>query len=141
MQTRKQELELRVGCAGVEQRRRCMREVPLGHEVVCFKYTIDIFSMDTNGDAHDHVLRAFSDTIVDAEEVGPSRVLKPKLRVLVGTKYLRGIETNLLVIVKVTVIDDGRVKDLSVGCTTLSYVSFGDHTSRTAIFGVDYEAT
>lgn len=61
---------LRVRRPGVEQRRRGVGEVAFRHEVIRFEDAVDIGAVDTDGDTHDHVLRAFGDTTADAKEVG-----------------------------------------------------------------------
>ena len=47
-----------------------MGEVAVRHEVVGLEDALDVVAVDAHRDAHDHVLRALSDTAVDAEEVG-----------------------------------------------------------------------
>ena len=47
-----------------------MGEMAMGHEVVGSDGAVDVRAVDTDSDAHEHVLGAFGDTVVDAEEVG-----------------------------------------------------------------------
>ena len=67
-----------------------------------------------------------------------SRVLKPKLR-RIQEKDGQHVGDNLLVIVKVAVVDNGGVKSLSVVHHDLIDL-LGDHPSRLAILWVDYIA-
>ena len=46
-----------------------MGEVALRHEVVGFYNVINITSVNTDGDTHDHVLWPFGNTVVDAKEI------------------------------------------------------------------------
>lgn len=46
-----------------------MCEITLGHEVVGLEHALDVGAMNANRDAHYHVLRAFGDATVDAEEI------------------------------------------------------------------------
>lgn len=61
--------ELWVIGTGVEQGWRGMGEVPLGHEVVSLENSFKVPTVNANGDSHDEVLRTFSNTVVDAEEI------------------------------------------------------------------------
>lgn len=50
-------------------RRTGVGEVPLGHQVVGFDSLLDIVSVDTNSDSHDHVLGTLSDVSIDSKKV------------------------------------------------------------------------
>lgn len=62
--------ELRVIGTGVEQGWRGMGEVPLGHQVVSLENPVEVPTVNTNGNSHDEVLRAFGNSVVDTEKVG-----------------------------------------------------------------------
>ena len=74
-----------------------MREVLSGHEIVRLQGCVDVFSMDAESYAHDHVLGTLDDLLVDLHQVCPFKSLKTEV-----------------IIVKITVIDDGRVETLLV---------------------------
>ena len=46
-----------------------MGEVTLRHEIVSLNDAINVVGVNTNSDAHDHMLRAFGHASVDAEEI------------------------------------------------------------------------
>ena len=46
-----------------------MSEKFFTHHVVCFDGGIDIFAVNADGHAHEHVLRTFNDFSVDLEQV------------------------------------------------------------------------
>jgi hypothetical protein len=46
-----------------------MSEITLRHEIVCLDDTINVISVDADGDAHNHMLWSFSYTTIDAKEV------------------------------------------------------------------------
>mgnify|MGYP001587020265 FL=1 len=71
--------ELRMRSTGVEESRGGVGEEALRHEVVRLKDAVDVAAVDTDGDAHEHVLRALSDLAVDAEEVGSLEGLEAKV--------------------------------------------------------------
>ena len=48
--------QLRTRSACIEKGRRGMGEITLGHEVICFNSTLDVRSMDSDSNAHKHVL-------------------------------------------------------------------------------------
>lgn len=52
--------ELRTGSTSVEEGRRSMGEESLGHEVVGLDSSLNVISMNSNGDSHDEMLRPFS---------------------------------------------------------------------------------
>ena len=84
---------LRVGCTSVEEGRGCMGEVSLRHEIVSLDDSINVACVDTDGNAHDHVLGSFDDLAVDSEEVGA----------------LKGLEAKV-VVCKVAIVNDDRVE-------------------------------
>lgn len=47
-----------------------MRKIPLTHQIIRLQNLVHVLAPDPDGHAHDHVLRAFGDLAVDAEEVG-----------------------------------------------------------------------
>ena len=59
-----------------------MREVLLGHELVGLDRRVDVLPMNTNRDAHDHVLGPFRDVAVAAHEVGPLESFEAEVVVL-----------------------------------------------------------
>lgn len=75
--------------------------------------------MDADGDAHEHVLGAFGDAAVDAEEVGALERLEAKV-----------------VVVEVAVVDDGAVEGLRVGHDSLVRL-VGNHGRLAPVLGVD----
>lgn len=56
-------------CSSIEQGGRRMGEITLRHEIVCLSDTLDVISVDADGDAHDHMLWSLSYTTIDAKEV------------------------------------------------------------------------
>ena len=46
-----------------------MGEVTLGHEVVRLNGALNVASMDTDSDTHEHVLWSLSDLAVDPQEI------------------------------------------------------------------------
>ena len=62
--------ELRARRSSVKQRGRRVREVALRHELVRLNGSIDIGLVDTDGDAHVHLLRTLANrTVVDFQQV------------------------------------------------------------------------
>ena len=72
----------------------------------------DILLVDTDGYSHQHVLRALDNFTVDAQQIGA----------------LQSFETKVVVI-KVTVVDNFRVKSFRILCDDLVHTSAsnGDH--------------
>ncbi len=70
-----------------------MREEALRHQVVGLKCTVDVTTVNTNGDAHEHVLRSLGDFPVDFQKVGTFERFEPKV-----------------LVVEVAFVDDRRVK-------------------------------
>jgi hypothetical protein len=54
----------------MKEYRRGLREITLAHEMVRLDGALDVRAADANRDAHEHVLKAFCDAPVEAEEVG-----------------------------------------------------------------------
>lgn len=96
-----------------------MGEVSLRHKVVCLENLLDIAALDTQSDTHDHVLRSLDNLAVDSEEVRPLERLEAEV-----------------VVRKVTVVNDGRVKDVLVVHDDLKHV-IGDHRSMLVSLWVD----
>lgn len=67
---------------GVEQGRRGVSEVALGHEVVSLNNSIEVSSVDTDGHAHDEVLGTFGNTIVQTKEVRAFESLESEARAI-----------------------------------------------------------
>lgn len=61
--------ELRVGCTGIEKRRRGMSKVSFGHEIVGLDDAVNIGPVNADRNTHKHVLWAFSDATINSEEV------------------------------------------------------------------------
>lgn len=61
--------ELRVRRPGVEERRGCMGEIPLRHHVVGLNNALEVGAVNTDGDPHYEMLRAFDYLALDAEKV------------------------------------------------------------------------
>mmetsp|Transcript_29694 Transcript_29694/g.97086 ORF Transcript_29694/g.97086 Transcript_29694/m.97086 type:complete len:755 (-) Transcript_29694:490-2754(-) len=78
--------------AGVEERRRRVREHLLRHHLVGLQRAREVVAVDAQRDAHDHVLRPLRDRTVEAHEVTPLERLEPEI-----------------VVLEVAVVDDGRV--------------------------------
>ena len=89
--------ELRPRRARVEEGGRGMGKPALAHELVRVERVFDVVLVDADGHAHEHVLRALHNDIVEAQQV----------------RALQGLEAEV-VVVEVSVIDDLRVKAVSV---------------------------
>ena len=89
--------ELRVRGARIEEGGRCVNEPPLTHQIVRIHSSINIFLVNAHRNAHEHVLRALDQLAIDAQQVGP----------------LQSLESEV-VVVKITIVDDLRIKTLSV---------------------------
>ena len=53
-------------------------EVSLRHEVVGLDRLLDVVSVDSDGDSHDHVLGALGNVAVDSEQVRSLERLEPE---------------------------------------------------------------
>lgn len=60
---------LRMRCAGVEQRGRCMCEVTQRHEVVGLDGPLDIGAVDADSNTHQHMLGTLPNASVELEKV------------------------------------------------------------------------
>lgn len=95
--------ELRVRRAGVEERRGSMSEITFAREmylalvirlwpckedgpqeVVGLDYALDVSSVNTDGNTHEHVLRPFSDAAIDAEQVRPLERLEAEAEITIS---------------------------------------------------------
>ena len=81
---REEEARRELGSRGtsIEQGRRRVREVFLRHELVGLDRGINIRTVNTNGHAHDHVLRPLRDLAVAAHQVGSLQRLEAEVVVL-----------------------------------------------------------
>ena len=96
-----------------------MGEVFLRHEVVGLDNFFNIVVVDTNSNAHDHLLRSFGNLFVQTQQVGT----------------FQGLETEILII-EVAVVDDGRVQLFSMLHDRL--VCFlRNHGCWLIVFGID----
>ena len=93
---------LRLGRTGVEQGRSGVGEPALGHQVVGLDRTLDVILVDADGDAHQHLLRAFGHFAVELEQVGA----------------LERLESEV-VVAEIAVVDDGGVQLFGVGLDDL----------------------
>lgn len=64
--------------ASIEKCRRGVSKVAFGHKVICLEDTVNVRSMYTNRNTHDHMLRTFGDTPIDTEEVRSLKCLESK---------------------------------------------------------------
>ncbi len=80
-------------CSSIEQRRARVREEALRHQVVSLKCTVNVTTVNANGDTHKHVLRSLGDFAVDFQKVGTFERFEPEV-----------------LVVEVAIIDDRRVK-------------------------------
>jgi hypothetical protein len=55
-----------------------MCEVSFGHEMVGLGDPFNIFAVDANGDAHNHLLRSLSYSSIDSEEIGSFKGFEAK---------------------------------------------------------------
>ena len=97
-----------------------MREEALGHEIVRLDGPVDVATVNTDSDTHEHELWSLCDLAIDLEKV----------------RALEGLESEVL-IMEVTVIDDCGIEC----CRVVHYDSVGlfrDHASRLAILRIDY---
>ena len=61
--------QLGMRSSSIEESRRGMSEVTFRHEVIGLKDSIDVGTMNTNSNTHDHVLGSFSHTTVDTKQI------------------------------------------------------------------------
>ena len=72
-----------------------MGEVALAHQVVGLECLFDVGVVDSDGHAHQHVLRAFSDFAVELEEVGTLKGLESKVVVGVISAVVNVVVENI----------------------------------------------
>jgi hypothetical protein len=113
-----------------------MCEVAFGHEMICGEDSVDICTMDTDSDAHDHVLWSISDTTVDLEQIRSLESFKAEAKVEDVSIEIFDRRKDVQVVVEVAVVDDGGIKDLGV-CLNNVIGLFGDHTGWFAILRID----
>jgi hypothetical protein len=89
--------QLRLRRAGVEERRRRVREELARHEVVRLERALHVVLVDADGHAHEHVLRPLGDLAVQAQQV----------------RALERLEAEVLV-VEVAVVHNRRVELVGV---------------------------
>ena len=61
--------QLRARRACVEHGGRRVREELLAHEIVALNHALQVVLVDADGDAHEQVLRALHDEVLDAKQV------------------------------------------------------------------------
>ena len=86
---------LRHGCARVEQRRCGVGEITLAHQIVGLERLLDVGVVDSNGHAHQHVLRALCDFSVEFQEVRALEGLEPKVIVVVISLVVDVVVQNI----------------------------------------------
>ena len=121
---------MRAGSAGVEQSRGGVSEVLGGHEIIGFDGFFDVIAVNTDRDSHDHVLWTFSDFTVDSQEVGALSSVRKWVR-----SYLHSLESKV-VVVKVLVVDDCRIKFLGVSHDDIVCL-LRNHRTEFVVFGID----
>jgi len=127
-------------------------EVPLGHQVVGLDSLLDIISMDSDSDSHDHVLGTLSDVSIDSEKVGSLEGLEseavcerrqrkrtesqlpPKLTSRPGEEQQGGGDSQ--VVVEIPVEDDSRIELLRVLHDRV-VGGLGNHRRSSVVLGVD----
>ena len=67
-----------MGSAGIEKSGRGMGEIAFGHKVVGLDDTLDVRSVDSDGDTHKHVLRPLGGDTVDLQQVRPFKGFEAK---------------------------------------------------------------
>ena len=70
---------------------------PVAHVVVGLLDPLEVVVVDANGNAHDHVLRALHDLVVDPEEVAALEGLVPEVAVGVVALVVDGLVKPFLV--------------------------------------------
>ena len=70
--------ELGFGSGSVEQCWRSVSEKPLRQHVVRLDGRVDVFTMDTNGNAHQHLLRPLHRLAIDLQQVTALKSLEPE---------------------------------------------------------------
>ena len=106
--------ELRMGGTRVEEGRGRVGEVTLGHQVVCLNDAVEISSVDTNSDTHDHLLRALGYSSIDPEEIRAFECLETETEMTFNNLKCRRERGYALVVIEVTVIDDGGIEGFGV---------------------------
>ncbi len=96
-----------------------MGEVSLRHQVVSLNDLVNVSTVNTNSDTHDHVLRSLDDFAIDSEKV----------------RSFKSFETEI-VVSEITIVDNGRVENVLVVHDDLVDVG-GNHRSVFARLGVD----
>ena len=82
--------ELRMRCSCIEESWGGVDEVSLRHIGVCLNCAFDVVAVNADSDAHEHVLRPFSDLAIETKEI----------------RAFEGLEAEELV-VEIALIDDG----------------------------------
>ena len=88
---------LRIGGAGIKERRRGVRKVALRQEIVRLNDLRNVLAMNADCHAHEHVLGAFGNLAVDFEEIGLFERLEAKV-----------------VQLKVAIVNDGAIENVLV---------------------------
>ena len=110
--------ELRMRCSCIEESWGGVDEVSLRHIGVCLSCAFDVVAVNADSDAHEHVLRPFSDLAIETKEI----------------RAFEGLEAEVL-IMEFAFVDDGRVEEF--GALHDRFVHrLADHTSRDAVLGI-----
>lgn len=70
-----------------------MSKIALGHEIVCLNHTVEIISMNTYSNTHDHVLWPLSNTAIDTKEVRAFKSLKTEAGRRISHQSTLGVVT------------------------------------------------
>src|SRR5258705_171432 len=82
--------KLCIYCYGIEKCGRGMSKVSLRHEMVGLDDPLNIISVNANGDTHDHLLRSFSYSTIDSEEIGSFESFKTEAEIVKSIVGLGG---------------------------------------------------
>ena len=83
-----------------------MREVLLGHELVGLDRGIDVRTMNTNGHAHDHVLRPLRDLAVAAHQIATFEGLEAEV-IIFKVSVIYNSSVDLVLVRPAAVSRDG----------------------------------
>ncbi len=96
---------LRLGGARIEKRGGSMGVKALRHTVVGLHRSLNVFFVDTDGNAQQHLLGAFGNFAVGAQKVGALQGLEPKV-----------------VVVEIAVVNGRRIQQFAVGFDDFHHV-------------------
>ena len=94
-----------LGGSRIEKRGRCVREILFGHQIIGLQCRLNVFFVDAQRYAHQHLLRTLNDLAVGAQQVGA----------------FEGLESKV-VVAEVPVIDDAAVDQRRVGFDDLHHI-------------------